>query len=355
MQLLPNRSRRTGLSLLSALALAVGLAGGAAKAELTDVEKKLHEAAKANNESVTWYISHYNSETAEALGRAFQARYPGVGVNVIRTTAQVAFQRLSQDLRSNVHQCDVFSSTDLGHYGFLKGKNLLMQYTPAAASKAHKAFQGLDPDGYFHTTAAGLVLINYNKEKMQGKELPKRWTDLLDPKWKGEVAVGHPGFSGYVGTWAVLMRKLYGWDYFKKLEQNKPQIGRSINDTVTMLNAGERSIGAGPSATTLRSAARGNPVGVIYPEDGTLLMISPSAIMKQTKNPNAAKLFMEFLYSIEAAKVSAENYSESIRPEVPSAPGSKPISEVNTIRPSYEEIQKGIPEVKESWRDTFGI
>ena len=36
------------------------------------------------------------------------------------------------------------------------------------------------------------------------------------------------------------MRKLYGWSYFDKLVQLNPQIGRSANDTVTMLNAGER-------------------------------------------------------------------------------------------------------------------
>lgn len=355
MQIIPVRLKTAGLGLLSAAMIATSLGAGGASAEISESEKKYYEAAKKNNESVTWYISHYSAETAEALGRAFQEKFAGVNVNVIRTTAQVAFQRLSQDLRSNVQQCDVFSSTDLGHYGFLKEKNLLMQFTPEAASKAHKAFQGLDPDGHFHTTAAGLVLINYNTEKLAGKELPKRWTDLLDPKWKGAVAVGHPGFSGYVGTWAVLMRKLYGWEYFEKLELNKPQLGRSINDTVTMLNAGERLIGAGPSATTLKSAAKGNPIGVIYPEDGTLLMISPSGIMKNTKNPNASKLFMEFLFSIEAAKVSAEYYSESMRPEVPPAPGSKSISDVETIRPTYEEISKGIPEVKDAWRNTFGI
>ena len=82
---------------------------------MSDAEKKLYEAAKANNESVTWYISHYSSETTDALGRAFQEKYPGIKVNVIRTTAQVAFQRLSQDMKSKVNQWDVFSSTDLGH------------------------------------------------------------------------------------------------------------------------------------------------------------------------------------------------------------------------------------------------
>jgi len=346
----------TRRSLAALPLLIVGLAtAGPSYAEMSPAETKLYEAAKANNESATWYVSHYSSETAEALGKAFKEKFPGVNVNVVRTTAQVGFQRLAQDMKSRVQQCDVFSSTDVGHMAFLKDKNLLMKFTPDAASKIHKTFQGLDPDGYFHTTSAGLVLINYNTEKLKGKELPKNWSDLLDPKWKGEVTVGHPGFSGYVGTWVVLMRKLYGWDFFKKLEANKPQIGRSINDTVTMLNAGERSIGAGPSATTLKSASKGNPVGVIYPEDGSLLMIAPSAIIKGTKNPNAAKLFMEFLYSVEAAKVNVGDYGESMRPEVPPVKGAKSVGDVKTLRPTFEEITKGIPEVKELWRETFGI
>lgn len=342
------------LGTIGAFVVSTALAASAS-AQMSDVEKKLYEAAKANNESVTWYISHYSSETTDALGRAFQDKYPGLKVNVIRTTAQVAFQRLSQDMKSGVNQCDVFSSTDLGHYSFLKSRSLLDKYVPEAASKIIDAFKDVDPDGYFHITSAGLVLINYNTEKMKGKELPKGWKDLLDPKWKGEIATGHPSFSGYVGTWVIMMKKLYGWDYFKKLEANKPQIGRSINDTVTMLNAGERSIGAGPNATTLNSASKGNPVGVIYPEEGAILMTGLSGIVKGTKNPNAARLMMEFLYSVEASKVNVGDFSEPMRPEVSPAKGSRPLSEVKVIRPSFSDIEKGMPEVKELWRDTFGI
>src|SRR3546814_8473459 len=113
----------------------------------------------------------------------------------------------------------------------------------------------------YHQTSACLVLITYNKSMVKEEGLSTKWSDLTDPKWKDKITVGHPGFSGYVGTWVVMMRKLYGWEYFEKLEENNPQIGRSINDTVTMLNAGERAIGAGPSATTLISASRGNPLG----------------------------------------------------------------------------------------------
>src|SRR5215217_5372455 len=71
------------------------------------------------------------SETAERFGRTFTEKYPGVKVNVVRTTAQVAYQRLSQDIQANVANCDVFGSTDVGHYVQLKERKLLMKYVPA--------------------------------------------------------------------------------------------------------------------------------------------------------------------------------------------------------------------------------
>jgi iron(III) transport system substrate-binding protein len=273
----------------------------------------------------------------------------------VRTTAQVAFQRLTQDLKSGVAECDVFSSTDIGHFVRLKPQGVFLKWTPPNAANVIERFKGLDPDGTYFTTSAGLVLLTYNKEKVKEADAPKKWTDLLDPKWKDQVSVGHPGYSGYVGTWVVLMRKLYGWDFFEKLAKNNPQIGRSINDTVTMLNSGERSVAAGPDGATLESAHRGNPLAVNYPTDGALLMISPSAVMKNSKRPNAAKLLMNFLMSKEAMQVIVDNFGDSIVAGVGPAPGGKPLDQVKTIRPTNEEITKGIPEVIKQWRETFGV
>ncbi len=331
-----------------AFALAMAFAPMSARADLA----ALTEAAKKEGE-LTWYIAHYTSEGAEDLGRGFTEMY-GIKVNVVRTTAQVAYQRLLQDIKNNQAICDVFSSTDLGHYARLKAEGRFEKYIPENASKISPAFQKFDADGYYHTTAAGLVTITYNTSKVKPEEAPKKWEDLLDIKWKGKVSTGHPGFSGYVGTWVLMMKKLYGWQYFDKLEKNKPQIGRSINDTVTALNAGERQVAAGADGSTLFSAARGNPLAVSYPTDGSVLIISPSAIMKGSKHPNAAKLFMEYLNTVEAAKINAKHFGIPLRPEVPAPPGAKPISEIKTVRPTVEEVEKGIPEVIEQWRDTFG-
>jgi len=335
---------------LARLAMAVALASGpmVARADI----KALEHAAKKEGE-ITWYVAHYSSEGAEELGGEFSKLY-GVKVNVVRTTAQVAYQRLRHELKTNQAVCDVFSSTDVGHYVRLKGDGKFDKYVPETANRILPAFQNFDPDGYYHTTSAGLVVLTYNVAKVKVGEAPKKWQDLLDLRWKGKVSTGHPGFSGYVGTWVLMMRNLYGWEYFERLEKNHPQIGRSINDTVTALSAGERQVAAGADGPTLFSAERGNSLAVSYPSDGAVLIIAPSAIMKGTRHPNAAKLFMEYLDSVEAAKINAKHFGIPLRPEVPPPLGAKPLDEIKTIRPSVAEIEKGIPDVIEQWRDTFG-
>ena len=327
----------------------VALTARSARADLGAME----EGARKEG-GLTWYTAQTDGETAELIGRTFTARYPGVKVTVVRTTAQVAYERLSQDMKNKIPQCDVFSSTDPGHDETLKQKGLLARYVPQNDAALGPQFRAFDKDGFYHATTAGMILLSYNTQKVKPEEVPKNWTDLLLPRWKNQVSVGHPAFSGFVGTWVVAMRKLYGWDYFEKLEKNRPQIGRSIIDTATMLNSGERSVAAGSSTATLMSADKGNPLAVAYPADGAVLIVAASAIPVDAPHPNAARLFMEFLQSEEVARISVKTRADSLRPEVQPLPGAKAFTEVKTIQLSVAETQKGIPEVIEQWRDTFG-
>ncbi len=344
-QVIDRRRFAGGLGAL----VSVPLLSRPARADL----KALEEAARREG-SLTWYTAHVDGETAELIGRRFTARYPGVKVNIVRTTAQVAYERLQQDIRNNSPQCDVFSSTDPGHDEVLKARGLLAKFVPENAAFLNDAFKGFDPDGFYFPTAAGLVMITLNTRKVKPEEAPANWSDLLLPRWRRQVSVGHPAFSGYVGTWVLAMRSLYGWKFFEELEKGKPQIGRSVNDTVTMLNSGERSVAAGPSNATMISIDRGNPLGLIYPTDGAVLIIAPSAVMANAPHPNAGRLFMEFLLSQEHMQITAEVRGESLRADVAPKPPMIPFSERKYIRQTVAQIQKGIPEVIEQWRDTFG-
>jgi iron(III) transport system substrate-binding protein len=348
-------SRKMIRFFLALVGAALTLAAVPLRAQMPAWEQQLYEAAKKEKQ-FTVYTAHYNTEEIASLCTAFEKKYAGIKCNFVRTTAQVAFQRFQQDLQANVAVASVFSSTDVSHYPDLKKKGLLLQYRPNNLGKMVDSLkQYNDAENYYSVTAAALMLITYNNSLVSEKDAPKNWPDLLHPKWKGKVSIGHPAFSGYVGTWVVQMRKLYGWDYFEKLEKNQPQIGRSVNDTVTMLNAKERWVAAGPEATTLLSRDKGNPLSVIYPTDGALLMVSPSAVPKNAPSPNAGKLFIEFLLDKEAAETQVKSHSLSVIKGIKPGPGAKPLEEVKIIRPTEDEITKGIPEVKEKFRDTFGV
>src|ERR1043166_7322892 len=159
-------SRRAVLKGSSALALglSVGMRDVHAR-EITARQKELYELAKKEGE-ITWYTAHSNDTTAQALGRDFEAAFPGIKGNVVRTTAQVAYQRLMQEIKAGAMQVDVLSSTDIGHYVSLKDNNLLERYVPDNASKVIDIYKNYDPDGNYFVTSAGMMAIGYNTTKV---------------------------------------------------------------------------------------------------------------------------------------------------------------------------------------------
>src|ERR1017187_2469575 len=162
-------------------------------AAMTPHEKELFEAARKEGGELTWYTAQSDDITAQALGRSFEQLYPGIKVNVLRTTAQVAYQRVSQEIKASAIQCDVLSSTDLGHYVGLKATGALEKYVPDNSSKVLDVYKNYDPDGYYFVTSAGMIGIGYNTSKVKEADAPRNWTDLLDPRWNNNIALGHPG------------------------------------------------------------------------------------------------------------------------------------------------------------------
>jgi iron(III) transport system substrate-binding protein len=340
-------TRRQAASGLASMIASTGAARAAAGNAALD-------AAARGEGTLTWYIAQVDAQTAETLGRSFTQSNPGVNVGVIRTTGQVAYQRLLMDIKNHTPQCDVFSTTDISHMPILKERHELSEYTPANASALLPAFKSLSDPGFSYITNAARYFLIYNKNLVKPEDAPKAWTDLLDPKWKGRVATGHPAFSGCTGTWALGLKKVHGWEFFEKLAKNNPRIGRSAADPMTLINAGECLVAVGPANNAYASIDRGNPIGINHPTDGLVLCVTPSAIPAHPPHPNAAKLFMEWLLSPEYARMVAADGSEPILEGVPPHPGMPPLADQKVIPLTVDEIRTGVPEVIEQWRDTFG-
>ncbi len=230
----------------------------------------LHEKAKKEGE-LTWYIAHWRVEIAERVAKRFTEVYPAIKCNVVRATGQVIYQRLTQDMKAKVANCDVFSSSDLGQYVSLKAAKQLMPFVPKNLADCSPLIAKFDPDGAYTITDGNTTVMCYNSDLVGAADAPRKWTDLIDPKWRNQVAVAHPGFSGAMGGWVLSMTNLYGWEFFEKLKANRPQIGRSLIDPPTMVASGERKVGIGSGVSVFGYSARGTSLKGVYPEDGTII------------------------------------------------------------------------------------
>ncbi|MGH7096614.1 MAG: ABC transporter substrate-binding protein [Stellaceae bacterium] len=347
-----NLTRRTILAAAPA-ALAVTALRALTSTACAETSALLTAARKEGQ--VTWYVSQLDDVTAHLGAKAFMKRYPGVTVNTIRMTTQVAYQRVLQEIAHNVVECDVFSTADVGQYVRLEKAGRLAKYTPPNSAKLSRQFQNFDPNGYYYPTTSGLVLIAYNNKKVSESDAPKNWDDIIEPKWTNKLTVGSPLFGAYAGNWAILMNKLYGWKYFTQLKKINPLITRSIIDTVSFLNSGERWVSVSPSPTVLESISRGNPIKIVYPKEGTVLMIVPSSVLAKAPHPNAGRLFLNFLMSVDYQSLLQKRWYEPVRSEVPPLPGVKPLAEIKTVHLSRQTVNLGIPEIIKKWRDLFGI
>ena len=333
---------------------AMGLVGatlwpGPARADLMALE----QAARGEGE-LTWYVAQMDTETAEMFGRAFTATYPGIRVEVIRVTGQVVMQRLLLDIKNHTPHCDVFSTTDPSHMPLLREHGDLTLYRPEGFANMRPQFQARSEPEWYHATNAGRWILLHNRDKVVTGAAPKAWTDLLDPKWKGQVSVAHPAFSGGAGIWALAIKQLYGWRFFEELAKNEPRVGRSTIDTVTLIGAGECQVGPTFAPNAYRNMGKGSPITITQPSDGVVVMVFPSAIPAHAPHPNAARLFMEWTLSSAWSKLIATDGSEPIHAQVAPRVDEPPLDTQIVLAPTVDEIRAGVPEVIERWRDTFG-
>lgn len=337
--------------LVAGSGLALGMGAHAQPEQFAD----LYAKAKAEGE-LTWYTSHFGTDIAEAIGRRFSEVYPGVKVNVVRASAQVIYQRLGQDMRSKVRKCDVFGTSDQTQNTGLRAANMLAAYKPRALPElAAPVRAASDPDGYFTPTDCSMQMLICNSKLVPDAQAPKKWSDLADPRWAGQVSLAHPGFSGAMGAWVVSMDKMYGWSFFEQLAKNKAQVARSLTEPPTTVGTGERKIGIGSSNLIAGMQARGMPLKGILPEEGVQFAFNTSAIMANAPHPNAARLFLEFLLSRNSVMVRSAHGGMSIRNDVKTEPAHWAPGAVKGFRATPEEIEAKLPALVEKWRDTFGV
>ena len=199
----------------------------------------LIEAAKKEGK-VVWYTS-VDLPLAEKVGKAFEAKYPGIAVRVERSGAERVFQRIGQEYASSIHAVDVVNSSDAAHLIVWKRDGWLAPYVPEDVAKHYPA-EHKDPDGPFASFRVTLSVIAYNTNLVKAEDAPKSFADLLEPKWAGKIVKAHPGYCGTILTATYQMARDLGWEYFEKLAKQRIMQVQSAADPPKKLALGERAV-----------------------------------------------------------------------------------------------------------------
>ena len=179
-----------------------------------------------------------------------------------------------------------------------------------------------DPDGYWYGDYYGVMAFEVNKDAVQN--VPQDWADLLKPEYKGQFALAGDPRASAQAQMSVYAAALYnggsldnvqpGLDFFK-------QVNDAGNFVPVIAKQATVAKGETPiimrwdySALADKDTLADNPtIEVVYPKSGTIAGIYIQAISAYAPHPNAAKLWMEFLYSDEGQNVWLKGYCHPIR------------------------------------------
>jgi len=347
-------SRRTILKTSAAAGLSVFAAPlRAAAPEPTAVTPALVEAARREGK-VVWYTS-VDLPLAEKIARSFEAKYPGIAVQVERTGGERVFQRIGQEFASRIYAVDVVNSSDASHFIVWKRDGVLAPYVPEDVAKFYPA-EHRDPDGMFASFRVWLCVIGYNTDMVKPEAAPKSFADLLDPKWAGKIVKGHPAYSGTILTATFQMARDLGWSYFEELAKQKVMQVQSANDPPKKLALGERAVMAdGNDYILIQLREAGQPVEVVYPAEGAPLVVGPSGVFEGAPNPNAARLLQSWLFSIEAQQILVDLALRSFHPLVKEKPGRRPLRDIKVMKDDAAAVEAQSEEIKARYVRLFRV
>ena len=114
----------------------------------------------------------------------------------------------------------------------------------------------------------------------------------------------HPSYSGTILTATYQVSRDIGWGYFEKLAKQKIMQLQSATDPPKKIVLGERMVAAdGVEYVMFQEKEKGGPIEIVYPTEGTPLIVGPNAVFKAAPNPNAARLLQAWMSTAECQQL----------------------------------------------------
>jgi len=331
----------------------------------------LIKAAKAEGMLTTIALPHDWCNYGEAI-ETFKAKY-GLQVNELNPDAGSGdeIEAIKANKDNKGPQAPDVIDVGLGFGPQIIEEKLVQPYKVATWDTIPA--DAKDPDGNWYGDYYGVLAFEVNKDAV--KNVPEVWADLLKPEYKGQVALaGDPRtsaqaqmsvYAAALANGGSLDNVMPGVEFFKKLNEAGnfvPVI--ALQATVA---SGETPVIMRWDYNSLADAATlaGNPeIATVIPKDGALAGVYIQGISAYAPHPNAAKLWMEFLYSDEGQLIWLKGGCHPIRYTdmakrgvIPAEIAAKlPPAELyaNAVFPTIDQINNAKQVINDNWDKVVG-
>jgi iron(III) transport system substrate-binding protein len=307
-------------------------------------------SAHAASGKLTLYTSQPDKIAAETVA-AFGKKEPGVTVEIFRSGTTEIMNKLQAELVAGAPRADLLLIADAVTMEQLKADHRLLPYPeadvaafPAAAFDRDRTYFGskLITTGIVYNTAAA--------------KKPSSWKDLLAPEAKGQVILPSPLYSGAAAIHMAALsdEPTLGPGYYEALAGNGAVAARGNGAVSSAVAGGQKMYGVIVEFMALNAKAKGSPVDFVFPAEGVTAVTEPVAILKTTKNPDAAKAFVAFILSKDGQELAARQGFLPARTDVAPPAGFPAVDQLHIIPVDLDRASREDDALKKRFADLFG-
>ena len=319
-------------------------------AETADqVMARLYEAAKAEGGQVAFYSST-NTDDAKKILPEFEKKFTGIKVTHTRKSGEALIQQLVTEKKAGQDLYDVVE-TNLFEVAFVIEQGYTQKYVTASA--ADMPTEAKAADGSWIAARFNNDLPGINTTKMPAGVTVKTWKDLCNPALSGKIAVEQSDVVVYSA-----LRKILGdaeaQTVLKCIAANKPSLRSGHTDMANLLAAGEFAVTLSSNGHRLAQLKYEENKPIEWAKtDPIITDVQAMALSNKPKNPNGAKLLLEWLVSPDGQKAIASTGRVPASSKVPAKyPDLHNFAKIFFVSPA---LRADFEKDAEFWRSTLGI
>ncbi len=336
-----------------------------------DPMAELYAAAQAEGMLTTIALPHDWCNYA-AVFEGFKAKYPGIEVNELDPGAGSGEEL--EAIRANKDnpgpQAPDVIDVGLAFGPTAKDEGLIQPYKVATWDEIPDSAK--DPEGYWYGDYYGVLSLSVNTAEVANP--PTEYADLLKPEYNGQIALSGDPLSSNAAILTVWAAGLATGATGEEAAQAGLEFFKQLNEAGNFvpIDGDPRTIGIGETPILIDWSYNsilndqnlaGNPDLVTnVPAAGRLAGVYVQAISAYAPHPNAAKLWMEYLYSDEGQNAWASGFCYPIRFESMVAANTIPAdmlaqlpSTEGSYFPTIEEINAAKAVITEGWPVVVGV